>query len=344
MKEALLRILCEPVTGADLELLASEERKGEIWQGRLRSVVTGKEYPIRAGIPRFVDNDGYTASFGLQWNRYSRIQLDSTNGASYSRRRFEREVGWSERQLAGQWVLDAGCGCGRFAEIAAQFGAEVVAMDYSTAVDAAARNLGMHPNVHFVQGDLLEPPVRPGSLAFAYSLGVFQHTADSRASMTAVLRLLMPGGQFAFTIYGRRWYTRLYGKYLLRKITRGMPPAVLLGGIEACMPVMFPLTHALFSVPVFGKFAQFAIPVANYVKKTDFSRAQRYQEAILDTFDMLSPAFDNPMTAAEAQSVLEGAGVREFSFLRTVPINLVGTLSSKSDRSQAKVNGSAPWA
>ena len=36
----------------------------------------------------------------------------------------------------GKWVLDAGCGMGRFAEIALKIGAQVVALDYSNAVDA----------------------------------------------------------------------------------------------------------------------------------------------------------------------------------------------------------------
>jgi SAM-dependent methyltransferase len=326
MKEELLELLCEPDTGADLELTVTEARHEEIWEGSLRSALTGKEYLIRSGIPRFVPHEDYSESFGLQWTRFAKVQLDSANGARYSHRRFEAEVGWSKEQVEGQWLLDGGCGCGRFAEVAAELGAKVIALDYSSAVDAAASNLRRHPNVYYVQGDLLHPPIRPRSIGFAYSIGVLQHTPDAPAAMASLLDLLAPGGEFRITAYGRHWYTRLYSKYLVRPLTRRMPPKRLLRVIEASMPILFPLTNVLYSAPVIGRLAAFVIPVANYVDKTDFAREQRYQEAVLDTFDMLSPAFDRPMTAGEVRRVFQRMGIQDFSFRSTTPINVAGSV------------------
>ena len=65
-----------------------------------------------------------------------------------------------------------------------------------------------------------------------------------------------------------------------------------------------PVTNVLFPIPIFGKVAQFAIPVANYVHKSDFTREQRYREAILDTFDCFT-RLDHPMTATEVREVLD---------------------------------------
>jgi SAM-dependent methyltransferase len=329
MKPDLLDVLCEPDTGAPLELSVSERRDGEIWEGSLRSVATSKEYRIRSGIPRFVPDDNYATSFGLQWNRFSQVQLDSATGARYSHRRFGQEVGWTRCQAEGQWMLDGGCGCGRFAEVAAELGAKVIAFDYSSAVDTAATNLRSQPNVYYVQGDLLHPPLKTQSLAFAYSIGVLQHTPNPSAALASLIRLLQPGGAFAVTIYGRRWYTPLYSKYLVRPLTRRLSPPTLLRAVETSMPILFPMTDALFRVPALGKVAQFMIPVANYVDKSDFTREQRYQEAVLDTFDMLSPAFDLPMTATQVQSVLENMGVHDFRFRTTTPINVVGSVRCK---------------
>jgi SAM-dependent methyltransferase/uncharacterized protein YbaR (Trm112 family) len=330
MKHELLAVLAEPGTGAPLELHATETRDGGVWEGTLRPVGgSGRDYPIRAGIPRFVPHDGYTGSFGLQWNLFSTVQLDGANGASYSRRRFESETRWSRDDLQGKWVLDGGCGCGRFAEIAAGLGARVIAMDYSTAVDAAARNLAAHPDVHLIQGNLLEPPIRAGSLDFAYCIGVLQHTPDPREALRQTTRLLAPGGRFAYTIYARRWYTKLNAKYLLRPITKRMPPTLLLRMVRGVMPVLFPVTEVLFRIPRLGKVAKFTIPVANYVEKSEFTRAQRYLEAELDTFDMLSPAFDSPMTWSEVLDVLTGIGVDEVRFLEKVPVNVVGSVPGR---------------
>src|SRR5262249_25416552 len=156
-------------------------------------------------------------------------------------------------------------------------------------VDAAARTLSRFHNVDLVQGSLLEPPFRPGAFDFAYCIGVAQHTPDPNATIRNVLACLRPTGKFCFSIYARQPWTRFNGKYLLRPLTRRFFPDPLLRMIERTMPVLFPLTDRLYRLPVVGKLARFAIPVATYVDQDDFTRAQRYQEAILDTFDMLSP-------------------------------------------------------
>ena len=83
-------------------------------------------------------------------------------------------------------VLDVGCGAGRFAEIALRTGAKVVALDYSTAVDACYANLGHHENLEVVQGDVYALPFVGRSFPFVYSLGVLQHTPDVRTAFAAL--------------------------------------------------------------------------------------------------------------------------------------------------------------
>jgi len=43
----------------------------------------------RNGIPRFVDEVDYAESFGEQWHRYRRVQLDSASQAHYRAQRQE---------------------------------------------------------------------------------------------------------------------------------------------------------------------------------------------------------------------------------------------------------------
>ena len=52
----------------------------------------------------------------------------------------------------------------------------VVALDFSRAIDQAARNVGDLPNVYCVQADLLALPLADGRFDFVYSLGVLHHT------------------------------------------------------------------------------------------------------------------------------------------------------------------------
>lgn len=68
----------------------------------------------------------------------------------------------------------------------------------------------------------------------------------------------------------------------------------------------------------------FAIPVANYVNEHQLSRDQRYAWAILDTFDMLSPHFDQPQTENEARIALERGGIKDVSRVTYAALNLKG--------------------
>ncbi len=106
----------------------------------------------------------------MQWNTFSKTQLDSHSGHPISANRFWEATGWKPSDLAGQRVLDVGCGAGRFAEVALEAGAEVVALDYSNAVDACYENLGRSERLLVVQGDVYSLPFRKGDFAFVYSL------------------------------------------------------------------------------------------------------------------------------------------------------------------------------
>ncbi|MBX3228126.1 MAG: methyltransferase domain-containing protein [Labilithrix sp.] len=324
MRESLLEILAAPTTGARLELKVTRHTGDVIDEGELVATDTGAVYPIVDGIPRFVPKTGYTDTFGKQWNLFRTTQLDSATGAAYSEKRFTTETGWSRDDLDGKLVLDAGCGAGRFAEIAARYGGRVVGLDMSSAVDAAKETLAAYPRAELVQASLLEPPFKPGAFDFAYSIGVLQHTPDPEGGLSTVVGCVRPGGRFAFSIYARRPWTKLNAKYLIRPLTRRLPSDLLLDGIKAVMPVVFPVADRVFRIRGLGRLAQFVVPVAVYVDEKGFTEEQRYNEAILDTFDMLSPRFDSPMTWQEAERVLRGANVTSFRFRSRVPLVING--------------------
>lgn len=325
MREKLLEVLVEPGTQSELKLEHAKGTNGTIESGELVSIQTGKRYPIVRGVPRFVDSENYAHSFGTQWNHFREVQLDSGTRASRSRSRFDDETGWTPQQLKGRWVLDAGCGAGRFAEIAADYGSELVALDYSSAVDAAQLTVERYENAHVVQGSILEPPLRTATFDFAYCIGVVQHTPDRERAISQVVSSVKAGGEFCFTIYARKPWTKLNGKYLIRPLTKRLPEQTLLGAIERTMPVLFPVTEKLFSSRLLGRAARFVIPVANYPENAEFSVEQRYRESVLDTFDMLAPAYDEPMTWSEVERVLVALNVRQHLYKSRVPVNVVGT-------------------
>ena len=99
------------------------------------------------------------------------------------------------------------------------------------------------------------------------------------------------------------------------------------------MPVAFPVTDLLFRIPFLGRAFIFAIPIANYVDEPQLSKKQRYDWAILDTFDMLSPFYDQPMTEAEVMVPLRDSGMDVWRSSEN-GLNIVGRrpiVSSPSD-------------
>lgn len=327
MRRNLLDLLCCPKCSAELSLTAASEDAGEIVEGALQCEGCAALYPIDAGIPRFVVRDNYAESFGYQWNIFSRTQLDSYNGTTLSADRFYSETGWTKDGLKDKWILDAGCGAGRFLDIVSQTEANVVGIDLSSAIDASKKNLAGRKNAHFVQASIYELPFKEGAFDGCYCIGVIQHTPDPEKTMSSLPRFVKKDGALAVTIYERKPWTLLFSKYWYRPITRKMKKETLLRTIQFIMPVSFAVTNVLFRIPLLGKVFGFLIPIANYVNIKELTPEQRYDWAILDTFDMLSPAFDQPQTQAEAEKALSDAGIAEIRRTTQSGLNLVGKRS-----------------
>jgi uncharacterized protein YbaR (Trm112 family) len=327
VNRSLVDMLACPACQGPLAL--REERGGadRVTGGVLACAACRAAYPIDNGIPRFVDAGNYAASFGLQWTRFRATQLDSATGARLSAERFYAETGWTREWLRGRRVLDAGCGAGRFMEVAADAGARVVGVDLSSAVDAAAETVRRFPHADVVQASLYALPFRLAAFDACYCIGVLQHTPDPERTLAALPPLVTAGGRVAVVAYERRRWTKLHIKYLIRPLTTRLPEAALLRAIRWLMPLLFAVSEVLFRVPVLGRVFRFAIPVANYVDERRLSLRQRYQLAILDTFDMLSPMYDRPQTAAEVVSALARAGVVELERRPTAGLTVVGTRS-----------------
>lgn len=319
MKRELLKYLRCPRTGAELALEAPVFEGDDVRSGTLRAPA-GESFPVHAGIPRFVPPDNYATSFGLQWNHFRRTQLDSYSGVPISRERFFRYSGWRPESMRGKLALDAGCGAGRFAEVALDAGAEVVAVDYSNAVDACKTNLEGRSGLHPVQADIFALPLARESFDFVYSFGVLQHTPDPARAFRSLLDFLKPGGMLAVDVYPLLLRHVFWSKYWLRPLTRRVAPERLFALVQKSVPALLPVSRAVGSVPLIGRKLRFLIPVANYEGIYDLTPAQIHEWAVLDTYDMLAPAHDHPQTMRTVrgwldESALEQAEVERIGFI-----------------------------
>ncbi len=254
----------------------------------------GASYPIVGGVPRFVAEEFYSGSFGFQWNRFGRTQLDSANGSTRSRDTFLQKTQWRLSDVSGKRVLDAGCGMGRFAEVAADAGAEVHGVDLSTAVEAARRNFEGRADIHLYQADIMNLPFPNGSFDLIYSIGVLHHTPDTRAAFLELVPLLKPGGAIAIWVYSRELLA-FFGGELLRRITPRLPKTWLLNACRIAVPLYY-----VHRIPRIGKLTSHCLTTS-----MDANPEWRW----LDTFDWYSPPFQWKHTREEVEAWCAAAGL-----------------------------------
>jgi ubiquinone/menaquinone biosynthesis C-methylase UbiE len=274
-----------------------EEDGDAVKTGSLNCLACGEEYEIANYIPRFVPRKNYASSFGLQWTVHARTQHDSYSGVKISETRFFQETKWP-RNLEGEFILEVGSGSGRFTTHAAATGATVVSLDYSYAVEANHAINGRKENVLVVQGDVYRMPVKENFFDKLFCFGVLQHTPDVKKAFFTLPSYLKPGGRLAVDVYSKlNPPYLLQTKYWVRPLTRRIPPARLYKICEKYVNFMWPIIQKIISkIPRIGGLLTWQLLVADYRGKYDLNEDLLKEWAILDTFDMLSPAYDSPQT------------------------------------------------
>jgi SAM-dependent methyltransferase len=264
-------------------------------------------YPLKDGIPRFVPPENYAASFGLQWNRHRRTQLDSAVGKPISEHRLYQATGWP-RDLRGQRILEAGSGAGRFTEVLCRTGADVFSFDYSSAVEANQQNNGTQSNLHLFQADIFRIPLREAWFDHVVCLGVLQHTPDPQKAFMSLAHHVKPGGDLVIDVYRRSLAATLQWKYVLRPITCRVSPERLYPIVETVTPALVGPTRWLRRLA--GRAGARLSPIVEY-SHLGLTPEQNVQWAVLDTFDMYSPAYDLPQTADTVRGWFAAAGFEQ---------------------------------
>jgi len=276
---------------------------------------SGATFSIVRGIPRFCEVDNYTKSFGRQWNRFRTTQIDQEGAIDApSSRRLFAETNWTKEELAGANVLEVGSGAGRFSRALLEHTeARLYSVDYSTAVEANLKNnqAWSSARLFLSQASIYELPFPDGSFDKVLCLGVLQHTPDFEASVKALVSKAKVGSEIVVDFYEiRGFWTKLHAKYLLRPITRRLSQERLLGLIERNADRLIAASRFLQRIGL-GVLRRF-LPVADIygTLPAGLSEDGLREWVVLDTFDMFSPAFDNPQRLKDVAKMFERAGAQ----------------------------------
>jgi SAM-dependent methyltransferase/uncharacterized protein YbaR (Trm112 family) len=236
-------LLVCPACRQPLDILVERDIDGVLGH---RDVACVERYPVIGGIPRLLLGDARQAvarKYALWFDdpRW-RDQLADWDAKPIAGRdafaivdRFDREwaqfhsMSAGERARvfasyfdivdadtlrAGNVVLDAGCGSGRWSYEMAERGTHVVAMDLGLSIEIAERNTRGLP-VRCVQADVRDTPFRPDTFDFACTLGVLHHVPETGAALAAICRTVKPGGAILLYLYYALetrpgWYRSLF--------------------------------------------------------------------------------------------------------------------------------------
>ncbi len=317
MRISHLQHLVCPSCQTELTIGGVSEQIGDrLIAGALNCGKCEASYPILRGIPRFVELSNYADGFDFQWNKHALTQHDSHSKSTVSEDRFFNETKW-DRELLGEVVLEVGCGSGRFTAQAISTGAMVVATDLSGAVDANYRVHEEANNLLLVQANIYNMPFRKEWFDKVFCLGVLQHTPDVEKSFRVLPEYLKPGGQFATDVYDKRkgllgFLEIFYRTYFwVRPITRRMPTQLLYKMVSGYIKFMWPLAGLINKIPYIGRKLNRMLLVVDYRGRYDLSEEMLQEWSILDTFDMLSPAYDQRQTIDTFRDWFESSPFKE---------------------------------
>lgn len=312
MRESFLNLLRCSVCTSDLHVMRRDvvDKDGQIQKGSLSCLGCKEQYPIINGIPRFIPPSNYADSFGFEWRLYGRVQIDSFSGNQISRDRFEATTGWQEGSKKGKLILDAGCGGGRFTEIALATGATLVAFDYSNCIDFTKENFtGRDDLLHLAQADIRQLPFKPVFDA-VYCMGVLQHTPNPQETLRRLYGVLKSGGELVVDVYEKPEVRRLASyldpqRWLWEPLLKRVPHRALHRFLQLYVRLFLPLDTAALRVirrgGVKGWFLQamrHSLPMlSNHSLEFPFlSEQYKLLWAEMNTFDHYSPKHTQPQT------------------------------------------------
>ena len=206
--------LVDPLTTDSLSVRAVAAVDNDVIEGEL--VVppgsSGNHYPVRQGIPSFLDaqtlTDQTVGSFNQKWAKH-RYYREHT-GRFYTKWYLDRYGFFESEKLraflhGAENVLDAGTGSGRdAANFAEHSTATVYAVDTSWEALAVARKQITEPRGAFVHADLHRLPFADGFFDFISCDQVIHHTPKPREAFKLLRRKLKRGGQICCYVYRKK--------------------------------------------------------------------------------------------------------------------------------------------
>ena len=318
------------------------ERKEEIMGGALACTGCRRSYPVRGGVPSFLEglrpHARTRSSFGYLWSR-SAGRPDLPDRYHLDRMRESLRL----PPLRGL-VLDAGCGEGiDLVNAARDSRAELIGVELSDGGSRVSfQRAFWHPSIHVIQADLNRLPFAPETFDLVYSYGVLHHLPDPAAGMKELARVLKPGASAAIYLYedfsDRRglWRWLLAATNRVRTLTPRLPHSLLYGLCVAASPVIF----LLFSVP--HRILRLLPATRELADGFPFRQGTAPLSLVGDLYDRFSTPIEKRYGREGALALLREAGLGGLSAERSRGWMVLGSKPAPTQQSGQELRAVAP--
>lgn len=259
---------------------------------------------------------GVVRSFGEEWNKFHKFSKSTL--ALICREYFD--ILDETMVNRDTYMIDIGCGSGRWSEYFIDKVKFIEAIDPSDAVFAADKLLGKAGNVRITRASINTLPWPDEVFDFGMSVGVLHHIPDTQAALNECVKKIKKGGYFYLYLYYKLdkegFFFRLFFNIadLVRRIVSRLPSGLKkfscdVLAIVAYMPFILVSRALLF----FGfKKAALKVPLSAYANK-DFYIIRN------DSLDRFGTTLEQRFSRTEIEQMMQKAGLHNIRFGENSP-------------------------
>jgi SAM-dependent methyltransferase len=256
-----------------------------------------KPYTVKNGVKVYIQNNHYTDSFGSQWNKFSKTQIDNEiNTNSFDR--FFNETGLKISDFTDKNILEVGSGAGRFTNIMLKYtSANIFSIDSSDAVYANYKNneIFIQDRLKLYKASIYDLPFEKMQFDIVICFGVLQHTPDISRTIKCICEQVTKNGLIIIDFYPYNgFWTLISAKYMFRPFTKRMTFDQLYNFFKNKIPFLIKLYYLLKKNKL-GILCRF-LPIPDITKTipNNLNPDLLAEMVLLDTIDMFSPEYDQP--------------------------------------------------
>lgn len=270
-------------------------------------------------VNEFLENE-YHENFGKQWNRFDKLQLDSFNGSTESSDRILNQSEQDPTFFKNKIILEIGAGNGRFTEQLLKWGAKVVAVDFSSAIQANFKNhkdYVENGSLICIRGDVFNLPIHEETFDIVFCYGVIQHTGDNLRCLNVLSKYVKSDGDLLVDIYSNSlkdfnpwiYFIRPFFSFFRNEDKK-------MDFVEAFINFIFPFQYRVlkFLHNKKGLYKIFRLLInrspnsvygINLYLDSKISLENAKNWSICDTYDAWSPKHDHPVSFKKWMSLLQ---------------------------------------